>query len=153
MIRSDFLACRLALTDFGRKSSTSIGLVCSNHGASLAEVKKNSGSQICGPQVCELPIFCVHWVNPRRSLPGRPCVQTLAQERFPLIEARSAVAAVRACIPGIIRKTYSAPITALLISFRYFSVRPLMYFCVFCAALVSTPTSLYISVNPWFCSV
>lgn len=27
MIRSDFLACRLVLTDFGRKSSTSIGLV------------------------------------------------------------------------------------------------------------------------------
>ena len=72
---------------------------------------------------------------------------------FWIIEARSAVAAVRARIPGIIRKTYSAHITALLISFRYFSVRPLMYFCVFCAALVSTPTSLYISVNPWFCSV
>ena len=47
---------------------------------------------------------------------------------FWIIEARSAVAAVRARIPGIIRKTYSAPITALLISFRYFSVRPLMYF-------------------------
>ena len=116
-------------------------------------LKNTGGSQLCGPQVCELPIFCVHWVPPRRSLPRRPCVQTLAQERFPLIEARSAVAAVRARIPGIIRKTYSAPITALLISFRYFSVRPLMYFCVFCAALVSTPTSLYISVNPWFCSV
>ena len=72
---------------------------------------------------------------------------------FWIIEARSAVAAVRARIPGIIRKTYSAPITALLISFRYFSVRPLMYFCVFCAALVSTPTSLYISVKAWFCSV
>ena len=72
---------------------------------------------------------------------------------FWIIEARSAVAAVRARIPGVIRKTYIAPITALLISIMYFSVRPLMYFCVFCAALVSTPTSLYISVNPWFCSV
>jgi len=48
---------------------------------------------------------------------------------------------------------YFTSITALLISFRYFSVRPLMYFCVFCAALVSTPTSLYISVKAWFCSV
>ena len=47
---------------------------------------------------------------------------------FWIIEARSAVAAVRARIPGVIRKTYIVPITALLISIMYFSVRPLMYF-------------------------
>ena len=46
--------------DCGRKSSTSIGLVCLNHGASLAEVLKNTGGlQLCGPQSCKPPIFCV----------------------------------------------------------------------------------------------
>ena len=75
----------------------------------------------------------------------------------------SAVSAALFCKPYIASRAeytirwscclYFTSIRALLISFMYFSVRPLMYFCVFCAALVSTPTSLYISVKAWFCSV